>query len=89
MNPIHRDYTIVWSGEVIRALHRLRIEDPGPAKSLIAAILALADDPYPDGSNALGGTDLRHLRLGDQRIVYEVSESTVSVHVLTVGVRRH
>ena len=75
-------YTIVWSAEVIRALNQLRAENPDQAKT---AILALATDPRPRGSNALGGTDLRRLRLGGQRILYEVSEAKVSILVLSVG----
>ncbi len=78
-------YTIVWSGEVIRALNRLRREDPDTAKILTGAILSLATDPHPTGSNTLGSTDLRRLRLGDHRILYEVSEGRVTVHVVSVG----
>lgn len=82
-------YTIIWSGEVIRSLNRLREQDPDTAKILLGAILNLTTDPRPTGSKALGGTDLRRLRLGDHRILYEVSEAHITVHVISVGsVRR-
>lgn len=78
-------YTIVWSAEVISSLRRLRTEDPDTAKVLIAAILSLADDPRPEGSNALGATEVRRLRMGDRRVLYEVAESTITVYILKVG----
>ena len=78
-------YTIVWSGEAIRALNRLRADDPDTAKLLIGAILGLAADPRPTTSNALGCTDLRRLRFGDHRILYKISEAQVAVHVVSVG----
>lgn len=78
-------YTIIWSGEVIRALNRLREEDPDTAKLLISAVLGLATDPRPPGSHTLGSTELRRLRLGNHRILYEISEERVTVHVVTVG----
>jgi mRNA interferase RelE/StbE len=82
-------YTLIWSGEVIRALNRLRREEPDTAKILTGALLGVASDPRPTGSNRLGSTDLRRLRLGDHRILYEISEASVTVHVVSVGsVRR-
>ncbi|RZT13482.1 mRNA-degrading endonuclease RelE of RelBE toxin-antitoxin system [Kribbella sp. VKM Ac-2569] len=59
--------------------------DPDTAKILVGAILGLATNPRPTDSKVLGGTDLRRLRLGDHRILYEISEAQVSVHVITVG----
>jgi hypothetical protein len=46
-------YTLIWSGEVIRALNRLRREEPDTARILTGAILGLASDPRPTGSNRL------------------------------------
>lgn len=81
-------YSIVWSAEVVSALRRLRASEPDAAKLLIAAIRALADDPHPPGSAALGGTSIHRLRIDERRVLYEVDDSAVTIHVLMVGIKR-
>jgi mRNA interferase RelE/StbE len=54
-----------------------------------AAILALADDPYPPGSRKLHGEeDLYRVRIGDYRILYRVENERLVVLVVNIGHRR-
>jgi mRNA-degrading endonuclease RelE of RelBE toxin-antitoxin system len=53
--------------------------------TLIWRNAAVADNPYPDTSTALGSQGQRRLRVGPARVMYNVSEENVSVDVLTVG----
>jgi mRNA interferase RelE/StbE len=80
-------YTIAWHEEAVSELRRLRKEDRHAVKPLLAAIAALADDPCPEESNALGTTAFRRLRVGDYRALYEIADEVVAVYVLKVGRR--
>jgi mRNA interferase RelE/StbE len=54
-----------------------------------AAIDLLADNPRPPGCVALTGeTHVYRVRVGDYRIVYEVFDDRLVVHVVRVGHRR-
>jgi mRNA interferase RelE/StbE len=54
-----------------------------------AAIDLLADQPRPPGCRALSGeSDAYRVRVGDYRIVYEVIDDRLIVHVVRVGHRR-
>jgi mRNA interferase RelE/StbE len=54
-----------------------------------AAIDLLADTPRPPGCRALAGeSDVYRVRVGDYRIVYEVLDDRLIVHVVRVGHRR-
>lgn len=49
------------------------------AKRIRAAVNALAHDPDPPGSVQLGGGLVRRLRIGDYRVMYEVTDDAVRV----------
>ena len=54
-----------------------------------AAIDLLADTPRPPGCRALAGeSDAYRVRVGAYRIVYEVLDDRLIVHVVRVGHRR-
>lgn len=54
-----------------------------------AAIDLLADDPRPPGCVALTGEDsVYRVRVGDYRILYEVMDERLVIHVVRVGHRR-
>lgn len=54
-----------------------------------AAIDILANEPRPPGCIALTGeTGVYRVRVGDYRIVYEVLDVRLLVHVVRVGHRR-
>ena len=54
-----------------------------------AAVDLLADEPRPPGCVALADEDsVYRVRVGDYRIVYEVVDDRLVVHVVRVGHRR-
>ncbi len=54
-----------------------------------AAIDLLADEPRPPGCTKLAGEDsVYRVRVGDYRILYEVIDARLVVHVVRVGHRR-
>ena len=54
-----------------------------------AAIDLLADDPRPPGCVALAGEDsVYRVRVGDNRILYEVIDERLVIQVVRVGHRR-
>jgi mRNA interferase RelE/StbE len=54
-----------------------------------AAIDLLADDPRPPNCRKLTGEDdASRVRVGDDRIVYEVLDDRLVIHVVTIGHRR-
>ena len=56
---------------------------------MLAAIVALANDPRPPGSIQLAGGDgERRIRIGDSRVIYDVHEHVLIVLVLRVRHRR-
>jgi mRNA interferase RelE/StbE len=76
-------YAIIWQPEAIASYRRLRTADSDGAKQIARAVTALAADPHPAASRALGGTNFRRLRLGHYRVLYEVTD--VAVCVMHVG----
>ena len=77
-------HTLVWQPAAVAGLVRVRAEDRQVAKALRTTIGALADDPRPPESAPLAG-DLRRLRLGRVRVLYDVDDAAGAVHILTVG----
>ena len=72
-----------------RAAHRaLRGLPRSIAKRIDAAILALADEPRPQGSKGLQGSDYHRVRVGAYRIVYQVKDDVLEVLVIRLGHRR-
>ena len=54
-----------------------------------AALDLLADNPRPPNCIAMQGEDLVYrVRVGDYRIVYEVLDTVLLVHVVRIGHRR-
>lgn len=49
------------------------------------AVDLLADRPRPEGSAPYGSPDLRRMHVGFYRVVYEITEATVTVVVIHVG----
>ena len=56
---------------------------------IAVSILELSRDPRPAGSKKLAGAgDAYRVRVGDYRILYDISESEKVVRVMAVGHRR-
>ena len=78
-------FTLVWQPAAVAGLVRLRAEDGQAAKTVRAAVAALADNPLPPRSSALGTEGLRRLRVGNVRVLYNLDGDAGAVHILTVG----
>jgi mRNA interferase RelE/StbE len=72
-------YPVIWLPEAMTAYRQLRASGPDGAKRIEKAVAALAVDPRPAESNALGGTNFRRIRLDGYRVLYEVADDMVRV----------
>lgn len=58
-------------------------------RAVVMAVLALGDDPYPNGVTKLRGSERTYrIRQGDYRIIYEIHDSYLVIEVIKVGHRR-
>ena len=58
-------------------------------RRVVSAIDALAGDPRPPGVRKLAGSEnVYRVRVADYRIVYQVFDDVLIVHVVRVGHRR-
>lgn len=78
-------YTLIWQPAAVAGLLRIRSSDPHTAKTVRAAIGALALDPEPQESAPLRTPGLRRLRLGEARVLYKVDDDHRAVQILTIG----
>lgn len=61
------------------------LDDPQGMGAVLDAIDRLADDPQPAGSFPYGSPDLRRLRVGRYRVLYEITEEAVAVRHIARG----
>jgi mRNA interferase RelE/StbE len=61
------------------------LDDPDGIRAVLDAIDRLADDPRPAGSFPYGSPDLRRLRAGRYRVLYEITGETVAVRHIARG----
>jgi mRNA interferase RelE/StbE len=55
------------------------LDDPHGIHAVLDAIDQLGDNPRPDGSFPYGSPDLRRLRVGRYRILYEITADAVAI----------
>jgi mRNA interferase RelE/StbE len=82
-------YEIAWKPSAFDAAVQLHREDRLGAELVIAAVWDLADNPRPSNSTSLGRSGLRRLLLGYYRVLYKVSDKTVTVTVVMVAKAPH
>lgn len=79
-------YRIEWRRATKKDLRRIALE---AVSRIILAVEALAENPYPSGSQKLAGSDCAHrIRFGDYRVLYEVFDGILVIEVVNVGHRR-
>jgi mRNA interferase RelE/StbE len=61
------------------------LDDPPGIRAVLEAIDRLADDPRPAGSFPYGSPDLRRLRVGRYRILYEITDNTIAIRHIARG----
>lgn len=79
-------YEVQIETSAAKQIQRLQRPDQ---RRVMAAILALADEPRPNGCTKLSGTDSAYrVRVGVFRIVYVIDDGLHIVNVTRVGHRR-
>ncbi|HYX60163.1 MAG TPA: type II toxin-antitoxin system RelE/ParE family toxin [Streptosporangiaceae bacterium] len=61
------------------------LDDPQGMRAVVDAIDRLAEDPRPTESFPYGSPDLRRLRVGRYRVLYEITEEVVAVRHIARG----
>jgi mRNA interferase RelE/StbE len=61
------------------------LDDPPGIRAVLEAIDRLTDDPRPAGSLLYGSPNLRRLRVGRYRILYEITDATVAIRHIARG----
>ena len=61
------------------------LDDPQGIRAVLDAIDWLADDPRPTGSFPYGSPDLRRLRVGRYRVLYEITDDAIVVRHIARG----
>ncbi|WP_420082798.1 type II toxin-antitoxin system RelE family toxin (plasmid) [Streptomyces sp. JL4002] len=78
-------YAVVWDEAAIDAAVRFLKDDPDGLRQLMDAVDLLADEPRPQGTAEYGSPDLRRMHVGRYRVLYEITDATVTVVVIHVG----
>lgn len=79
-------YTVVYGKGASKELRRL---DKGVQSKICGATETLAANPRPRGCRKMVGYLHRwRIRIGDFRIVYDIHDEVVTVHVIKIGHRR-
>ncbi|WP_327075605.1 type II toxin-antitoxin system RelE/ParE family toxin (plasmid) [Kitasatospora purpeofusca] len=78
-------WTIVWDEPAINAAARFLKDDADGLRQVMDAVDMLADSPRPAGSTEYGSADLRRMHVGRYRVMYEITENTVTIVVIHLG----
>jgi len=79
-------YSLAIKPSVLKDLHPIPKELRG---KIAVSILDLSRDPRPAGSTKLSGSSAGYrVRVGDYRVLYEISEPERVIRVMAVGHRR-
>ena len=78
-------HTLIWQPAAFAGLMSIRVTDPEVAKRIRRAVSALAEDAYPADSTPLGTAGLRRVRVRNARVLYEIDDTHLAIHILTVG----
>ncbi|MFI6985280.1 type II toxin-antitoxin system RelE/ParE family toxin [Embleya sp. NPDC050154] len=78
-------YVIVWDEAAIDTAARFLKDDPDGLRQLMDAVDLLADDPRPHGTFEYGSPDLRRMQVGRYRVMYEITDTTLTIVVIHIG----
>ena len=79
-------YTIEWKSSAVREIKRLEGQI---VERVVGAVEALAGNPFPPGARKLRGSRRTYrIRVGDYRIVYEISQSRLAIQIVRVRHRK-
>lgn len=76
---------VVWSERALNSAASFLVDDPQGLRQLLDAVDRLADEPRPENSVEYGSPELRRLRIGRYRVLYEISDALTIIHVGRLG----
>jgi mRNA interferase RelE/StbE len=76
---------VVYEEQAIDQAAGFLADDPEGLAEALDAIDRLVDDPRPAGSFPYGSPDLRRLRVGRYRVLYEINGDVVSIGQIARG----
>lgn len=79
-------YRILLAGRARKALEK--IGDKKTLRKIARAIERLAENPRPDGVKKLKTENCYRVRVGDYRIVNDIHDKELHIHVVNIGHRR-
>lgn len=80
-------YEVLLTKRSSRELDKIKRGAPKIYDAIDAALVGLAENPYPNGYVDLGGRDGCRLRIGNYRILYTVNKRELLVEVFRIGSR--
>lgn len=80
-------YTVVVTRSAAKELARIGKGDPTVRKQLTKAVAALAENPRPDRCLKLTGIEGYRVRVREYRILYTITDETVTVEVFRIAKR--
>ncbi|MFF7590113.1 type II toxin-antitoxin system RelE/ParE family toxin [Kitasatospora purpeofusca] len=78
-------YQVIWDESAINAAARFLKDDADGLRQVMATVDLLASNPRPAGSAPYGSPDLRRIHIGFYRVMYEITEQTVTIVVIHLG----
>ena len=78
-------YTVLWDEAALDAAARFLKDDADGLRQLMDAVDLLADQPRPAGTSEYGSPDIRRMHVGRYRVMYEITEATVTIVVINIG----
>ena len=77
-------YTIVWADEAFAAVQTYMADDPDGLSQVFDAVDLLARQPRPSGA-FVWGVDRYRSHMGRYRLIYQITEQTVTIEVIHPG----
>lgn len=78
-------YRIIWDEGAIDTATRFLKDDAVGLRQVMDAVDLLTDRPRPRGSTPYGSEDLRRMHVGRYRVLYEITDETVTIVVIHLG----
>ncbi|ANW22628.1 type II toxin-antitoxin system RelE family toxin [Streptomyces clavuligerus] len=78
-------YTIIWDEAALDAAALFLKDDPDGLRQLLDSVDLLAGQPRPEGTAEYGSPDLRRMHVGRYRVLYEITDVTVTIIVIHIG----
>jgi mRNA interferase RelE/StbE len=67
----------------------LKLIPKNDQKRIVATILKLVTEPFPEGYKKLSGyNDIYRIRIGNYRVIYSVDQKIITIIILKIGHRK-